>query len=218
MKRFLVWAGIFFLPFFSRAQDRFRFTPENPRPGDTVYFSYTPPAEWKNEIPHCVIRNVGNFLDNYSAWVLDFPGRVTEIEWSKIENEYKGQIITSPQTALLTFSFNYGHIQMESVGDRLVMKEGKTDWNDSAGFMIRMKGKDNQPVPLANFYAGRFIGSDDMFNPTNRLGMNNTALGINYLEQEIELYGASRNTMLAYYMMQKDIAKFRERSKELLEK
>lgn len=213
--------GVLLLPFCMLGQEnRFHYSPANPHPGDTVRFTYIPPAAWSGEIPHAVIRNVGFFDDHYCRTAFNtVTGKVTEIGWEKIGKEYKGEIITSPQTALLTFSFNYGHIKLEQVADKAFIKEGKTDWNEGTGFLIRMTDKENKPVPRANLYAALYMGLDDaLFYRNNGLGMTNTKLAIDYLDQELALYAPSRNVVVSYiFIMKDDKNGYKEKAKEMLE-
>lgn len=213
--------AIVLLPLCMLAQeDRFRYSPANPHPGDTVRFTYIPPAAWSGEIPHCVVRNVGYFDDHYCRSALNtVTGKVTEIDWKKVDKEYKGEIITSPQTALLTFSFNYGRIKLEQVADKAFIKEGKTDWNEGAGFLIRITDKENKPVPRANLYAAMYMGLDDgVFYRNNGFGMTNTKLALEYLDQELALYGPSRNVIISYSSIMNDNKNgYKEKAKEMLE-
>lgn len=149
--------AIFLIVFFSfglgaAAQDNFSFTPQKPRPGESVNISYTPPAGLFDaaDVVNCVAYKWGTYCDGTAQAKVKMCKPVTVL-LKKNGNHYEGSMSTDTVTRLLTFSFTSGNVQWKSEKSGPVLVSGKADTVQNLGYCIPFYTADGKICQFTSF-------------------------------------------------------------------
>lgn len=161
----------------AQAQKNFTFTPEKPKPGDVITFTYEPAGDIANTIlpVEGVIYQVGK------------GSKADDIIMQRKGSKYAGTITTDPDMNFLYLGFS---------------ADKKFDNNFNEGYYIQLyendKPRKESYFALGNFYQymGRQVGLD----PNNEKALA-------AMEKEFELYPDSRKTYLASYIRLQTLVK-----------
>jgi len=171
------------------AQNNLKTTPEKPRPGDVVKFTYTPPAEFANEKEplQCTVYRMGNYNDFYG--VISPLGKPVEMKIKKSGATYSGEVKTEDAACGLVFCFSWGEVIIDRQG---VCTSGKIDNNEKRGYFVPFFTADNKPCATAYARMGKYLS--DRF--VNQWRYSNLPLAREYYLKELENYPEKSSVIL----------------------
>ena len=153
-----------------QAQNNFTYTPENPKPGDVITFSYDPGGDLAGIMA----------LPDAVAYQLGSKTIATDIDLKRSNKRLQGSVQTDTSANFVFFSFSV---------------DKKFDNNDGKGFYIQLqdgdKARKGSNVSKAVFYEyyGQQAGVE-----------RNSELALKSYEKEFELYPDSKKANLTSYL------------------
>lgn len=173
MKSFLSLLTAIVVTTIAYAQTNFSYTPENPKPGDEIKFTYTPSSD------------LAGLMQIPEAYVLQFTNKGTEIKDIKVQREYgklSGSFKTDTATRTLAFGFTH---------------DGKYDNNQNNGYIIQLNGADGKPLEKSFSDLSTIYTSFGEW----KLGMkNDNAKAITAYEELFKIYPEAKKDNLTNYL------------------
>lgn len=169
--RKLLPALLLFFAIATQAQKNFTYTPEKPKPGDVITFTYEPAGD---------IANTVMVPDAIVYYQTDKSRKADDVVLKRIGNKFNGSIQTDAATVFISLGFS-------------VDKKFDNNFND--GYYIQLYENDKPRIGsnynLSLFY--QFYGTQVGLERNNEKALN--AMG-----KELELYPEQKNKYLSAYV------------------
>jgi thiol-disulfide isomerase/thioredoxin len=188
MKRHILLMNILVLFGIGQVFAQLVITPEKPKPGDVINFTYTPSAKVfnANDTIKCLAYKWGIYEDDF-VFENDQKYKEVDVKLVKNGNNYAGSIATDKLTRAVTFNFTSGKVKWKRVERNQVMVGGKVDANDNAGYCVFFYNPDGRECRYSNYFLGYYLA----YQFYNNIGIANPQKSVAYLLRETELYPES---------------------------
>ncbi len=187
-KILLILISLFSISFFSKAQNNFTLSPQKPKPGDVISFTYKAPEGFATEqMPlRCDAYKFGFYEEQMKYGAK--PLKCELIKLTKKGDVYTGQVRTDPETRFLAFAFTVGNVVFKYVSGKTVLGSGKVDTHNDEGYSTVFYDNNEKELSHSNllgawYYTGNFF---------NNLHFSNVQLARKMYEREIEIDSTSR--------------------------
>ena len=173
MKHFFLLVAIF-CSTLTFAQDNFTYTPENPKPGDVINFSYTQGGD------------LTGIMKIPEAYVMVFSDKGAEIKDLTLKREYGklvGSVKTDANSRMLAFAFT---------------ADDKFDTNNNNGFIIQLNNEEGKPISKSFLDVASIYSSFGEY----KLGMKtDNAKALKTYENLFKLYPKDKSENMVGYLM-----------------
>lgn len=171
--------------FFTQAQDNLTYVPQQPKPGDVVNISYTPPATVfaATDVINCVAYKWGAYCDDRIESKFN-PCKPVNVLLKKKGNHYEGAVQTDSLTRMLALNFTSGNVEWKIEGSKFYVEGGKVDSNQNKGYCIPFFNNDGELCQYTNFLTGMYLSS----GKPNSLGIFNIPKTIEFYSKELDLF------------------------------
>lgn len=176
--------------FLAGAQDNLSFAPQQPKPGDVVHISYTPPSTVfdATDVIACTASKWGVYNEAFPLTEGERNYKPVEVVLKKTGNHYEGEVQTDTCTRLLTFAFTSGQLKWKTQNRLPVLVTGKVDNNQNTGYCIPFYTAQGNICQYSHFFMGKYMEDPR----SNGLGFKNTEKGLEHFLKENELFAGAK--------------------------
>jgi thiol-disulfide isomerase/thioredoxin len=176
------------------------YLPEKPKPGDKITFIYMPPVTIFSTTD--TIKCVANLYGESESD--EGPGENT-IALTRNGYGYEGIIMTKSTTKAVTLDFTTPILRSEIKNGKLIVAEGKVDFNNGNGYCILLYTAEGRECDGACLELARYLWSTAQYS----LGIPVPKTAGEYLKRELELTDNELAIMLLPYVISKENGELR---------
>jgi thiol-disulfide isomerase/thioredoxin len=171
------------------------YSPEKPKPGEKISFTYTPPATifTTTDTIKCVADLLGESESD------EGPGENT-IALTRKGDSYEGIIITRGSTKAVALNFTTPILRNDRINGKIAVVEGKVDFNNGNGYCIPIYTTEGRECDGACLELARYLWSKAQYS----LGIPVPKTAGEYLKRELELTGDEGAISLLPYVISKE--------------